>query len=240
MPARTLHRTFSICELLEQRMADVSYRKGERTKFNLMKSVAELLNQRPFKDIRNLDICEHAGVSAGVMNSHFKDKRELMVALLTFFMEQLELEFTRHNAEQGEEKDIYIRLFDTLHYFMCCAQTNLGLWRLLLKEYDEHPALSKLHHKAIDHWSDYLAKQIPDRRGGKKLTQKDKKFMAILLGGMLDDAMRRYLFSDSAISDYPVEKLAETIATLRYSAIFGEYPSSASVKKANQMIKRTL
>ena len=82
-------------------MTDPARRKGERTKFKLMKSTAELLGQQAFKDIRNLDICENAGVAAGVMNSHFKDKRELLVALLRFFMEQLKQEFNRHNDEYG-------------------------------------------------------------------------------------------------------------------------------------------
>lgn len=235
MPARALHRTLPICELLEQKMTDPTFRKGERTKFKLMKSVAELLNEYPFKDIRNLDICEHAGVSAGVMNAHYQDKRALMVALLTFAMEQLAAEFDRHNAELGEEPDRYIRLFDTIHYFMSCAHTNRGLWRLLLKEYEEHPGLAQLHHEAIDHWSDYLAQQIPDHQGNRKRSQADKKNLAVLLGGMLDDAMRRYLFSESPIADEPIDELIEKIATLRYSAIFGEYPKPASVKKALQM-----
>jgi len=240
MPAKTLHRIFSICDLLEQRMSDAKYRKGERTKFRLMNSTAELLNEHPFSEIRNLDISEHAGVAAGVVNTHFKDKRELVVALLTFFMEQLEYEFSRYNTEQGEEEDIYIRLFDTIHYVMRCAQNNLGLWRLLLNDLGEHPELSKLYHKGIEYWSGYLSKQIPNQHGGKKITQNDKKLMAILLGGMLDDAMRFYFYSDSVISNYPMEKVAEMIATLRYSAIFGEFPKPASIKKANLMAKRTL
>ena len=238
MSTRTLHRTFSICDLLEQHMTDQARRKGERTKFKLMKSTAELLGQQAFKDIRNLDICENAGVAAGVMNSHFKDKRELLVALLRFFMEQLKQEFNRHNDEYGEEEDVYIRLFDTIYYIMCCVQTNLGLWRLLLKEFDEHPTLAELYHEGVDYWSGYLSKQIPENHCGKKVTKKDKKLMAMLLGGMLDDALRFYFFSESVISDYPVEKLAETIATLRYSAIFGEFPKPASIKKANLMAKR--
>lgn len=217
-------------------MTDTQYRKGERTKFRLMKSAAELLNERPFSEIRNLDISEHAGVAAGVVNSHFKDKRELAVALLTFYMEQLKCEFSRYNTEQDEEEDIYIKLFDTIHYVMCCAKNNLGLWRLLLNELNEHPELAKLYHKSIEYWSGYLAKQIPNQHCGKKTTQKDKTLMAILLGGMLDDAMRFYFYSDSVISQYSMGKVAEMICTLRYSAIFGEYPKPASVKKANLLM----
>jgi len=118
------------------------------------------------------------------------------------------------------------------------VQTNLGLWRLLLKEFDEHPTLAELYHEGVDYWSGYLSKQIPENHCGKKVTKKDKKLMAMLLGGMLDDALRFYFFSESVISDYPVEKLAEMIATLRYSAIFGQYPDSGSVRKAGQMVRR--
>ncbi len=203
-----------------------------------MKSVSELLRESSFNDIRNIDICEQAGVSYGVLNLRFKDKKELIIHLLEYFFDNFQSEFDRYSEKRGEEDDVYVRLFDTINYVVISAETNLGIWRVMTMESDRHPELGKILAKVIDYWSTRIASVVPNEMAGRKLNRKDKLAIGVILGGMLDNAIQQFFLVQDRIVDFPAEKFTELNAILRYRALFAEDPRPESVRKARRLAKR--
>ena len=238
MTLKRLHAPFRLSDVLDANIADMTLKKTERTEFRLMKSVAELLSDRPLSQIRNIDISKHAGVSYGVVNLRFNDKFELVRRLVNYYFTQFNLEFDRHIEAQGGEEDVYLRLYDTVDYLIGCCRNNLGITRMLLVESNQTPQLRDQSKKTMLHWNDRLAELIPVRIGGKRFTKEDKHAMGIVLGGMLDDSIRQFYLVKDPIAHCKPKKLAEIITILRYRAIFGEDPSPGSVKRARLLAKR--
>lgn len=236
MSLKQLPLTFSICEALQLRINDDTLKKTERTKSRLMKSMAELLDNQSLKDIRNTDLSANAGVSYGVLNMHFKDKVELAMHLLQYFINFFQIEFKRHKDTLVEEEDVYLRLFSTVYFHMQCCQRNIGLYRLLLVESDNFVELEPIFPDAIYHWSNEDIILPPGRIADIILDKEETNIVGVLIGGMLNDAVRYFLLRPVTSAKYSIEKLTLLVTVLRYRAMFGKDPTSASLKKVDQLI----
>ena len=126
--------TFSIIEILDARLRDDSYRKGEKARFALMKAAAELLGDQPVSEIRNIDICKKANVATGLLNTYFADKHDLMAQLLALFVERLDKEYEPHRVDLQNETDdlrklkvlpLQLVLLCNLYYLLPAKNCNL-------------------------------------------------------------------------------------------------------------------
>ena len=227
---------FSIIEILDGRIGNPLYRKGEKTRFNLMKAAAELLGDQPYNEIRNIDICHKANASAGMLNTYFSDKHDLIAQLLALFLECLEKEYEPHRIDLRDETDRYLRIHDRIEYIIEVSQRNPGVFRLLIVESPDfpNPEIVKLRSAAFHYWVNDLADLIPREKAGLKLSKKDRFTMAAMLGAMVDEAIRTTYVVRQQEKRHSTKRLVEMLAVLRYAAIYGEDPSASSRKKAQQ------
>jgi AcrR family transcriptional regulator len=225
---------FSIVEVLASRLRDTSYRKGEKTKFALMKAAAELLGDQPLSEIRNIDICVKADVSAGLLNTYFNDKHDLIAQLLALFVEYLQAEYEPHREDLPDETDAYVRIYNRIKYMIDVSQRNLGVFRLLMLESPDfpNPQIPHLRETTDRFWVNDLAETIPNEKAGLKLMKKDRFTIAALLGAMVDEAIRHILLKRKNGETYRTKKLVEMLAILRFSAIYGADPTPESRQKA--------
>lgn len=226
---------FSIIEILDARLRDGSYRKGEKAKFALMKAAAELLGDQPVSEIRNIDICQKANVATGLLNTYFADKHDLLAQLLALFVEHLDKEYEPHRVELENETDDYVRIHDRIKYMIDVSQRNLGVFRLLMVESPDspNPQITHLRQTTDRFWVNDLAQTIPNEKAGIKLSKKDRFTVAALLGAMVDEAIRHILLRRQNGTTYPTKRLVELLAVFRYSAIYGENPCEASQAKVH-------
>ena len=225
---------FSIIEVLSARLDSSAYRKGEKAKFSLMKATVELLADRPMSEIRNIDISEKAGVSAGLLNTYFKNKHELTARLLELFLECLQEKYEIHLQSLANETDAYVRIHDRVKYVIDVFQQNPGVFRLLIVESPDFPneRLTRLRETAGKFWTDDLAALIPNERAGLKLSKVERRFIASMLGGMVDAAIRSSILTGRVGEEYPTARLVDILTVLRYSAMYGKDPSPESREKA--------
>ena len=237
MALKALHPTFSIIEVLEKRIDDSNLKKAQRTELRLMKSIAELLDHNPFKEVRNSDISANAGVSYGVLNARFKDKTALAIRLASTYAEELYWTFFNNKQTAGEVEDLYIQIYDQIHYHFRCVENNRGIWRMIMGTDVTGKEMEAILTRTQRHWIEQLIVQLPDQIAGKKPNKKDTELIGSALSGMFDEVSRQFFLKGETNNAYSPIKMTEWVALLRYRAIMGEDPDLESIKRANQLAR---
>jgi len=228
---------FYLGDIINQKLADKSLRKGEKTKLKLMLGTIKMLGKVTFKQLRIADICKEAEVSYGVFYHYHQDKIEVTSLLIEMFIKEFNSRFSYSDITD----DHYYNIFLANYYYIGCFKHNAGLIQVMISNHEEMPDLIDKYNELALIWHERVAKALPDDLAGNSLNNDEKLFVAYSLGGMLDELLRQINILKNPnltvfIGTKDIAQVTQLLSILWYRSVYGEDPSQESQKTALEKI----
>ena len=225
-------------DLEEQARAGGRLPKGERTRLRLKAAAARILDRKGYRDMQIAEVAEEAGHSVGGIYKHFKNKQELVLEVVSAFI-QRNLELA---PEVAGARDAFAKIYLSNLFYVELFRANVGLMRCVRQLSDELPAFRSLWLESNGRWFQVIAAGI------RKATQIETPegdasyFAAHALGNMVDEFLHDlYIREDSdlrALRDVP-EEVALNLSLVWYRAVYLKAPTAQQVRDAlNHSAKR--
>jgi TetR/AcrR family transcriptional repressor of nem operon len=188
--------TLSYIEHLKQTLSESPPKqKGQRTRQRLRIATAEALERTGYHALRVVDITTAAEVAEGSFYVYFKDKTEATLSVLNEMLE----EFLGLSTHTTEERDPFSAIRAANRRWLAVCRANAGLMRCLLQVSDEEPSLTGLAQRANRLWYDVVA-QTHVKRRGQPAAKPSVLFATYLLGGMMDELVRKlFIYPDPGL-----------------------------------------
>lgn len=210
--------------VLAERGVD-QFRKGDRTRSSLKQAAVEMLNERGFRDMRVIDVCERAGVSKATFWVYFTDKMALTTELLKEFIEDIILKL----GKGSRPRTAYEAIYDANFVWIANIRANPGLMRCLLQLSDEVPEFAQLHDEADAALIARFSASMKKRFGEKMNLGPHFEVTLYALYGMMDSFTRSLISPHgSRLKDmvetagFDDEQIAGFLSDLWFKALFGE------------------
>ena len=84
-----------------------------KTKANLYRSLLQLMEEKPFEEIKVIDICKSSMINRSTFYDHFNDKYELLASLINDLKNDL-VEHLDVQIKANSVKEYYIELLKLL------------------------------------------------------------------------------------------------------------------------------
>lgn len=179
--------SLSYIEHLESALRDdPPKKKGQRTRDKLKIATARVLEMRGYHAMRVSEISEAAEVAEGSFYIYFKDKADASLTVLTDLLENF---FNLEIPREGD-RSVFDSIRLTNRRWISVSRANAGLMRCILQLGDEEPEFAKLSQNANRVWYERVAQGARRRRGSDTATP---LFAAYLLGGMMDELVRKLI-----------------------------------------------
>ncbi len=100
-----------------------------KTKKNLYEGLLLMMKDKPFEDIKVIDICQKALTNRSTFYDHFQDKYELLDALMNDLKENLD-EHLEENKVSNNPKEFYVQVIEL---FFSHINENIDTYNAILK-----------------------------------------------------------------------------------------------------------
>lgn len=196
--------TLSFIDHLKKRLRDAPPKqKGQRTRQRLRIATAEALERTGYHSLRVVDITKTAEVAEGLFYVYFRDKTDATLSVLNELLQDF-LGFSTHTTGK---RDSFGAIRATNRRWLEVCRANAGLMRCILQVGDEDPTLARLAQRTNRLWYDHVAQSHVQRRGTPH-SKAPALFAAYLLGGMMDELVRKLII-------YPDPELHKLLRKLR-------------------------
>lgn len=197
----------SFIERLEWRLErNPPKQKGQRTRERLKLAGARRLAERGVHDLKAGDVSGEAGMAEGSFYLYFSDKNDLIRTVLREFQDMyFDLQVRAGGRREGSRFES-IRFANLVWIAFCRA--NSGLIGCMYQFGDVDAEFGKDLHDQNLRWHQRVLRGVR-RQDGPAAAMSDPELLLVicLLGGMMDDLVRRLLISPDA-------RLLEILATL--------------------------
>jgi TetR/AcrR family transcriptional regulator, transcriptional repressor for nem operon len=216
-------------------------RKGDRTREKLRMAAIEVLDDVGYVAMRQSDICRRAEISPGNFYKYYNDTRELMLALVS---EYLDFAGDRLFAPKQELGNDPFKAFvhSNLHWIRL-ARANPGLTRCILQLNDQEPGFQARYFQASFTMHNAIATGAIRRLGGEASDHPLALFVTYGLGAMMDETVRMLFVHQPKELKRAAKTvgddlaLAETLSIIWYRAIYGKDPQSIETNAAARWVK---
>ncbi|MPZ60583.1 MAG: TetR family transcriptional regulator [Propionibacteriales bacterium] len=191
-------------------------RKGRRSKRALLDAARVVFRERGFAHARVSDMAAEAGMSNGAFYRYFKDKHDILMALLSELSEEM-YEFSRVPWQPGDPKHSVRE--STLRY-MELYRDNADLMRVEIEVAQTELTVHEVWRESRAMFFKRIARSL--RRGQKEgIVRKDidPDLAASLLGGMTE----HYAYLQYVLKDEPQgspKRLAEQISRIWANGVY--------------------
>ena len=191
--------------------------KGRDSRRRLLSAATSLFTERGYAGVRITDITVAAGLSQGAFYRYFKDRRELMLALMQDLTAEA-FEFVRVPWDEQDSMDSVLR--STQLYFKFYAD-HRALFGLLVELGQTDPEAGRIWASSRRAFYARIAQSL--RRGieaGRLRAGLDADVAAELMGSMTEFyAFQRFVLNDGVVKDVPVEDGARALAEIWTSGV---------------------
>lgn len=191
--------------------------KGRTSRERLLSVATSLFAEKGYAGVRIADITEAAGLSPGAFYRYFKDRRDLMLALLQELTAEA-FDFVR--VPWSAEDPMHSVLRSTQLYFKFYGdhRTSFGL---LVELGQTDPEVGKIWAESRRAFYARIAQSL--RRGvqsGRLRVDVDVDVAAELMGSMTEFyAFQRFVLGDGVVKDVPLDESARTLAEIWTSGL---------------------
>jgi len=218
--------TVAICfadYLLAQAKQFEGKRSGKKTKLVLMASAARLFDTVAPHDMRVSDICKGANASQGTYYLHFETKNDIVIELLSRFVDFEIGTMPLFTAESHPFENV-LRM---VHWYEDTFRLNFGIMLYLVRLSDVDPELAKIWRRRSQFIVDRLLQWIGPYFDLNKEEDSHVRHMCFSVGSMMDESLfARFGIHGAAKSsqqeDFELE--TELQAILIYRGIFCSNP----------------
>lgn len=187
--------------------------KGQRTRERLKLAGARLLMTNNLHDIRTGDFSTEAGMAEGSFYLYFTDKADLVRTVLDEFQTMFfDLNLRSARREQGDAVES-IRFANLV--WISFAHANGGLIRSLYQFADGDPQFARVFQAHNMRWHQRVLRGLM-RQGAPITAMGEDELLLIvcILGGMMDDLIRKLFVQPDAELAMLLERLGATDATI--------------------------
>ena len=183
--------------------------KVNKTKKTLEDALAALLEEKPFEEIRVIDICSKANMHRSTFYTYFNDKYELLKSKLDEYEAKFLEDLQRYKIED-KLKDFHIDIMiKILQYFYF----NRKYLKIIFQNNKDN-SITKILQKYLE---DYVIEGVKDM----KLAKPDKPYFFNVIGAFYSGAfitvISEWILSDCTIKP---QELAECISDIIMQRIF--------------------
>lgn len=223
----------SFVEVLHERLRETDgQRKGDRTKARLKVATIEALDELGYRDMKVVDICKRADVTAAVLYLYYDNKLSLVLDVLTEFLNEF---FATAKTPRSNSLFEAIRLANLR--WLRLARVNSGLMRCLLEASNDEPSFGKLYSEANHKWYQRSVQVWQARYAREEFDPRAALLLSYSLGGLLDEVVRLlFIAKDTHVVDAVTsleladEQLAEYISLIWYRALTAQDPPRAPTR----------
>lgn len=216
--------------LLEKKSRDRALGKRERTRFQVLSSVARQLLDNPAKRPAIEVVLEETGLSRGTFYNYFSDVDDCVVSLLSTFFKALwgRGSFRSPGQSRPPESD---PVYEANLWYCIAYETNAGLFAAFSQVSTNTPALLRMRERMNADWVDRVLAASAKRRGrpyqgGEKAAFKGA--LRLLIAMSIEALRERNVHRDPLLlKSFPdVESLANGLTEVWHRTI-SEYESSS-------------
>lgn len=155
-------------------------RKGERTRLKLLMATIRLLDDVGYHGLTTANICKAANLSSATIYLYFKNRKEIVLAVLDGFAQYLIQQLKQVNKEED-------RMTQVNRIWIYVTSKNSGLLRCLLQMRDEVPEFDdRMNH--LNH--DWYLSIARSRNQDDDTVDPERLMIAYAMGGMVDELTR--------------------------------------------------
>ncbi|ROR46563.1 TetR/AcrR family transcriptional regulator [Kitasatospora cineracea] len=190
-------------------------RKGEQTRARIIEAAASLLAASGYHDLKVLDVCAAARISAGTFYTHFKDRSALCEEVLVRVVRSVTQEIL---VGAGQGGDPFAAIVETntryIALFISAGPFNRALQQLV----DESERVRAAWQEANAAIAEHIAAGVARRTGQEPDLAAARAAQAMLDGVLMQyfawqDASLREAFGD-------VDELAQRVSVLWYRLLY--------------------
>jgi len=209
--------------LLAQAKQFEGKRSGKKTKLVLLASAAKLFDTVPPQDMRVSDICKGANASQGTYYLHFETKTDIIVELLSKFVD-FEIGTMPLFTKESHPFENVLRM---VHWYEDTFRLNFGIMLYLVRLSDVHVELVEIWRRRAQFIVDRLLQWIGPHYELNKEEDNHVRHMCFSVGSIMDESLfARYGVHGAAKSsqqeDFELE--TELLAIMIYRGIFAGNP----------------
>lgn len=198
-------------------------RSGKKTKLLLLASAAKLFDTVPPQDMRVSDICQGANASQGTYYLHFETKTDIVIELLSRFVD-FEIGTMPVFARESHPFENILKM---VYWYEDSFRLNFGIMLYLVRLSDVHAELAEIWRRRAEFIVDRLLQWVGPHYGLDKEEDGHVRQMCFSVGSMMDESLfARYgvhgAVQSSQHDDF--ELVTELQAILIYRSIFAGNP----------------
>jgi len=209
--------------LLAQAKQFEGKRSGKKTKLVLMASAARLFDTVPPHDMRVSDICKGANASQGTYYLHFETKSDIVVELLSKFVD-FEIGTMPLFTRESHPFENVLRM---VHWYEDTFRLNFGIMLYLVRLSDVDAELAEIWRRRAVFIVDRLLQWIGPHYDLNEEEDNHVRHLCFSVGSMMDESLfARYGVHGAAKSSQQEDTDLETemLAILIYRGIFAGNP----------------
>lgn len=191
-------------------------RKGRRSKRALLDAARVVFRERGFTYARVSDMAAQAGMSNGAFYRYFKDKHDVLMALLNELIQEM-YDFSRVPWQPGDPRHSVI---ESTFRYLELYRDNADLMRVEIEAAQTEPTVQVVWQEARAMFFQRIARSL--RRGqdmGIVRPEVDPDLAASLLGGMTEHyAYLHYVLGEEPHRD--LRELTEQISLIWASGVY--------------------
>lgn len=219
--------------LLEKKSRDRTLGKRERTRFQVLASVARQLLDNPARRPAIEVVVEETGLSRGTFYNYFTDVDECVVSLLSTFFQALwgRGSFSSPGLTRRPDSDA---VYEANLWYCIAYETNAGLFAAFSQVSTNTPALLEMREEMNADWVDRVLAASAKRRGRAYLGAEKAAFrgqLRLLIAMSIEALRERNVHRDPLLlKSYPdVESLARGLTDMWHRTI-SEYESRPKLR----------
>lgn len=198
--------------------------RGRATRERLMSSVADLLKERTYYDIRIEDITGRAGVRAGLFYHYFQSKADVTQEVLQNMLSAYQQEVVSRKSRAGSP-------LEAIHYanqlMVALYSANPGAMRCLVEVREDGTPFAEMWRALTFDWNRRIASSIARQFPCPGVGEAGFLALAYALSGAVDSFLFEYFVQKTPAlrSAYPTdEAVAGFLTTLWYRAVYLKNP----------------
>lgn len=127
----------------------------KKTKKNLYQGLIELLEQKPFEEIKTKEICEISLINRSTFYDHFSNKYDLLQSLLNEKKDEYEKKIKEKKKDYSHAKEYYMTIIDILFSHL---EENKYIYKAILQNNNNSIVIDIINNSVIKYVSEIISK----------------------------------------------------------------------------------